>query len=206
MASGVPSYGVETYVDNWMNYFERPNDIFQGGHDFSRNFVSSDATGFPIASSPQFYPPVTSTAAIPPIPLDPNLVDGHNTPYDSQSTQPGAALNGFRPDLLGSNEDEIRSTIAEMDPKMMATLENFARLSARQQEQFLELIRKKRGQPESSNIGGSMDMRFMGYHVMSAPSGKVNPFPRPTGESETHAESRKWRGLVVLRLNTNICG
>lgn len=179
MASEVPSYGVETYIDNWMNYFERPNDVFPGGHDFSRNFVPSDAAGFSLSSSPQFYPPTTSAATIPPmssIPLDPNLVDGHNAPYDLQSTHNGTALQGFRPDLLDYSEDEIRSTIAEMEPKMMATLETFARLSARQQQHILELIRKKRAQPESSNMEGSMDMRFMGYHIMSAPSGKVNLF------------------------------
>lgn len=202
MAPGAPSYGVETYVDNWMSYFERPNDVFQpGGHDFPPNFVPPDTTGFPLGSSPQFYPTATSAATMPQmqsIPLDPNLVDGPRS-YDSQSTQPGAASQAFRPDVLAYDEDEIRSSIAEMDPRMMTTLENFARLSSRKQQQILELIRKKRSQPERPTIDDSMDIRFMGYHhVMPVPSGKAT-HSYYLSKSRTVHGLKDWRLIFTLR-------
>ena len=90
--SAVPGYGVETYVDNWMNYFDRSSNgasIFEGGqHDFARTFAPPEARSFSLdATSSQFYPAAstagttaaTSAAILPmsSMPLDPSLGEGH---------------------------------------------------------------------------------------------------------------------------------
>lgn len=90
-------------------------------------------------------------------------------------------MHAFRSDLLGYGEDEIPPNMADMDPKMMEMLENFARLSARQQQHILELIRKKRNESGHNGVEGSMDMRYLGYHAMPVASGKVfQPIPPKT--------------------------
>lgn len=197
MASvGVPGYGVETYVDNWMSYFDRGSNgssvLFEGGqqqqqqnhqppHDFARNFVSPDAESFSLnSSSSQFYsapaPAATATttaATSATIPLDPSLAEAQASQY----SHPGAALGGYPPELLGYEGAEIRSYVADMDPKMMATLENFESLSARQQQEFLSLIRKRRTRSEPSGMeGDSLEMRYLGdYQVVPPPPGNVEP-------------------------------
>ncbi|RYP64632.1 hypothetical protein DL769_006581 [Monosporascus sp. CRB-8-3] len=180
MMPRVPSYGAETYDDSWMNYLDRPGGTFHGEQGFARTFVPPDATGFSLGSSSQFYPaanPATSLPSIPSIPVDPNLTGCHTTAYDSHLTQPEDS-HAFRYDVPGYDDDKVRSWIADMDPKVMRSLENFASLSRQQQEHVLALIRKQQSQSEASGIEGSMDMRFLDYQILSAPSGIVNPPPR----------------------------
>ena len=192
-APAVPGYGVETYVDNWMSYFDRSSNgggLFESGqHDFARNFVPPEARGFSLdATSSQFYPAAstadtTAATAVPPMPsmpLDPSLGEGHHQAavQYAQHGHPGTGdMGGYPAELLGYDAAEIRSYIAGMDPKMMTTLENFDGLSARQQQQFLSLIRKRRSQSTDSSAveGGSLDWRYLDYQVLSTPSGNVMP-------------------------------
>ncbi|RYP34969.1 hypothetical protein DL767_004046 [Monosporascus sp. MG133] len=180
MVLRVPGYGAETYDDGWMNYLDRSGDILHGQQGFARTFVLPDATGFSLGSSSQFYPAAnsaTSLSSIPPMPVDPNLTGGHPTTYDSHLTQPENS-HAFRYDVPGCDDDKVRSCIADMDPKVMRSLENFASLSHRQQEHVLALIRRQQNQSEASGFEGSMDMRFLDSQILSAPSGIVNPPPR----------------------------
>ncbi|RYP56534.1 hypothetical protein DL771_011853 [Monosporascus sp. 5C6A] len=168
----VPSYGAETYDDSWMNYLDGSDDVFHGDQDVARTFVPPDATGFSLGSSSQFYPAAnsaTSLSSIPPVPVAPNLTGGHTTTYDSHLTQPENS-HASRYDVPGYEDDKVRSCIADMDPKVMRSLENFASLSRRQQEHVLALIRKQQSRSERSSIEGSTDMRFLDYQILSAPS------------------------------------
>ncbi|RYO87907.1 hypothetical protein DL766_005283 [Monosporascus sp. MC13-8B] len=180
MVPRVSSYGADMYDDSWVNYLDRSGDMFHREPDFARTFGLPDATGLSLGSSSQFYAAAnsaTSLSSIPPIPVDPNLTGGHTTTYDSHITQPENS-HAFRYDVPGYDDDKVRSCMADMDPKVMRSLENFASLSRRQQEHVLALIRKQQSQSEASSIEGSMDMRVLDCQILSAPSGRVNPPPK----------------------------
>ena len=215
--SAVPGYGVETYVDNWMNYFDRSSNgggIFEGGqHDFTRNFAPPEARSFSLdATSSQFYPAAstagttaTTSAAIlpmPSMPLDPSLSEGHHQAAVQYAQHGASNIGGYPAELLGYDAAEIRSYIAGMDPKMMTTLENFDGLSARQQQQFLSLIRKRRSQSTDSSAveSGSLDLRYLDYQVLSTPSGKVTlSSTKPEMIRISHNASQNTADIDTLR-------
>ena len=210
---------METYVDNWMSYFDRGSNgssvLFEGGQqqqhqpsqDFTRNFVSPDAEGFSLdSSSPQFYSApaaaaaaTTTAATSTSIPLDPSLAEAQASQYP----QPGPGLGGYPPELLGYEGADICSYVADMDPKMMATLENFESLSARQQQEFLSLIRKRRTRSEPSGVDGdSLEMRYLGdYQVVPPPPGNVEPLFSP---DENQQSSSNGAPLTLHTLRTGL--
>ncbi|KAI1383215.1 uncharacterized protein F4822DRAFT_68906 [Hypoxylon trugodes] len=188
MASSVPAFGQESY-DGWMNSFSHSNDAFPASTDYTHPFIPTDVREHTLGASTSYpmqtIPSITSTPSTPPvpsIPLDPSLVANHYTPQ-TQPVQSQHILHSSNPT---HDNDEIQRQlwVASLENNTLVALERFSGLNHIQQEQVLDLVRKRRGLLQNTTSHQNLEFNY--------PTCQATPPP-------THYVSTDFRKYQTMR-------